>query len=130
MGGKRNKAIFSLGILFFFLLGLFGFSHSTMGIASDGEMSGCPFNLGSVVCTMSPLEHVSALQNLFNMLPSDISTFTLILLLLAFSHVISFAKSPPPKLFAYNNILNRKYIAPAYFLQYAFSDGILNSKTF
>lgn|SRR5258708_16608864 len=132
MLSQLNKTIFSLGILTLFLLSSFGVLHMTMSMGPDGRMDPCPFSPSGSICTMTPLEHISATQSMFSALPQQKNIFSLLLLLISgiallplFLRLFS-----PPKLLYSDLLKNRRYTTPRNFLQEAYSRGILNPKTF
>ena len=116
-------------------LGLFNFGM-TMG--ADGHMSGCPFMGTTAVCQMTPLEHISAWQNMFTATVTQNSDQFIILmslfgltfiaiaaLRLMFDSCVALLESRQ-KLYAKR--------LPAFSLtnplQEAFSQGILNPKLY
>ena len=130
--GKFNGTVFSIGIAIFLFISLFGALH--LGMGSSNSMNDCPFSVGTSICTMTPLEHIGAAQNLINTLPSprNIAYFFLLIISVVLLLALYFLKlfSPPKLSLAYHATYNRRSSPPPNFLQQAFSSGILNSKTF
>jgi hypothetical protein len=112
----------------------FGMLHMGMNMGPDGTMSDCPFAPGgSSICTMTPLEHIGAIQSLFTTLPQRDNALSLFLLLISGIFAVVFfwqSASPPKLLYKRRSIFERGYIPLHGFLQEAFSNGILNSKVF
>lgn len=116
---------------------LFGIVHSIgMQTQPNGKMTGCMF-ISNDLCSMTPLEHAVAWQNLFTSLPGETAALVLLafLLSLAFS-VPSLARSLfqidfislEPDINLYRKRLRTfSYLNP---LQVAFARGILNSKAY
>jgi hypothetical protein len=122
---------------FFLLLLVSSFSlayfHTKGMSAMDVPMPGCPFmNDGvAVLCTMSPLEHIEAWQDMFLAIPV---TFAL-LLCLTLLFVVAFIHSPkwsPPRLRAleFTPLYTTQKLSFQSYIQEAFSSGILNPKLF
>ncbi len=129
---KTVKFLFSLATLTFLMVGSLGIMHMGMGMSPEGQMSDCPFSLDTSVCTMSPLEHIGAVQSFFTSLPQQNNTFAYFLLfILAAATLVTFLliSTSPPKL-AYKRPIDREYIPLHSSLQEAFSRGILNPKIF
>ena len=131
---KLAKSILSLGILIFFSISLFGVFHMGMKMDKDGMDSGCPFALGSSICTMTPLEHLGAIQSLFTALPKGENTLASLLFLtlglIALPSLLSRLFLPPKLLYKRVSVFEYRYTQPKGFLQEAFSNGILNSRAF
>jgi hypothetical protein len=132
---KLVKAIFTLGILAFFLFGVFGVMNFGMDTGVGGTMSHCPFADGMLVCNMSPFEHIAAWQSMFTSLSrqqQDIGSLVL-LLLVSFLVVAWIRKIYPPSknlLRQFLYVRHKEYIPLGNFLQEAFSNGILNPKIY
>ena len=132
---NTGKILFWIGILAILIVPSFGLIHFNMQMGMDGNMSvaNCPFMVGTSLCSMTPLEHISIWQNIFTTLPHQ---NTILQILLAFSVFALFfilfrqVFSPPQNYFYLNRNKYRRYTFPANFLQVAFSRGILNPKTF
>ena len=78
------KTLFVLSAAALFLIGSLGFSHFGMGMGE--QMTNCPFMLGqAAICTMNPLEHIAAWQNVFTALTQEN-----ILIFLIFASLIFF----------------------------------------
>lgn len=130
---KKFMGLFSLLLL----LVSFGFAyfHTQSMSATDIPMPGCPFMNDSkpVLCTMSPLEHIEAWQDMFTAIPT-----TEILLLLSLLLFSLFTLHRLPSKWP-QSILQTFYIPQPYrtprlsfgsYLAQAFSDGVLNPKLF
>ncbi len=132
---KLVKAIFTLGILTFFLFGIFVVMNFGMDTGMNGVMSRCPFADGMSVCNMSPFEHIAAWQSMFTSLPRQQQYIgSLLLLLLVSFLVVTWIRNiyPPSKnllrQFLYTR--HKEYTPRGSFLQEAFSNGILNPKIY
>jgi hypothetical protein len=100
----------------------------------DGTMSDCPFMSGMSVCNMTPFEHLSAWQRMFTTLPNQSTILELILIssILSFCFIyFRYLFSPPKNTFSLTQRrLYQNQFFPRTDLQEAFSNGILNPKTF
>lgn len=102
----------------------------------DSSMSGnCPYidiMDGATGCTMTPLQHVAAAQNMFSVLPQDKNTLSTLILLLLALVIVSFLKNffSPPRVLTPVSFATSRFLPPRSSLQEAFSRGILNPKTF
>ncbi len=124
-----------LGLMAFLFLGIFGMSHSTMGMGPDGSMAmtNCPFMTGqAVVCNMNPLEHIAAWQSMFTSTLAQNGSMFILLFLAALALVWTRSLWPPPEkaLGSTFRILHREEHLPPSLLQELFSSGILNPKVF
>lgn len=129
---KKFIGLFSLLLL----LVSFGFAyfHTQSMLAMDMPMPGCPFMAGqSVLCTMSPLEHIEAWQDMFTVIPVVEILLLLSLLLLSLFTLHRLPSKWP------QSILRAFYIPQPHsvprlsfssYLAQAFSDGVLNPKLF
>jgi hypothetical protein len=102
--------------------------------AMDVPMPGCPFmNDGvAVLCTMSPLEHIEAWQDMFLAIPV---TSIILLCIVALAFAVPFLYSPkwsPPRLraFEFTPLYTTQKLSFQSYIQEAFSSGILNPKLF
>jgi len=137
MTGTLAKTAIVLGITAFLLLGSFGLSHAGMMTGMDGQMTDCPFSPGVAICNMTPLEMISASQNLFTTLPQQKDVFSLLMLLVAgilalavfWKPLLSPFSAPRPSAL-YVLRPRREYIPLHNPLQELFSNGILNPKLF
>jgi len=135
---KSLKSILVLTILLSFLSTLFfGIFHINMDMSSEGQISQKCFMPGmSTMCQMSPIEHISAWQNMFTAIPGGINylvvfliLFTLIISRLALlGRIRQLIVSLPslPLLILYRK---RYFPIPSY-IQEAFSSGILHPKLY
>ena len=134
---KVGGVLLTLGLVAFLMIGFFGFSHSSMAMGEDGNMtmSNCPFMSGqAAVCNMDPLEHIAAWQSMFTSIPSQTGSTLILMLLaaLALAFLWTHLWRPPidctytPSRF----FVRRDYIPPVSPLQELFSSGILNPKLF
>ena len=130
------KAFVFFAIMAFLAVGILGLSKFGMPTGPDGQMQNCSFmNMGgSVVCKMTPFEHMAAWQSMFTSLPlKDISVLASLLLLVA---VVVFLTK---KLWGSQelelvSLHKQRFRDKTFFahspLQEAFSNGILNPKLF
>jgi hypothetical protein len=111
----------------------FGYFHvKNMGVM-DMPMPGCPFmSEFSVVCSMSPIEHIEAWQHMFTAIPGTMALMLLVGVLMLFglrSFTVFFS---PPSL----DVSLRTQFSRAQgdfthnYLQEFFSRGVLNPKLF
>mgnify|MGYP007002409674 CR=1 FL=1 len=129
---KKVMGLFSLLLL----LVSFGFAyfHIQSMSATDMPMPGCPFmSEQSVLCTMSPLEHIEVWQDIFTAIPTAEVLLLLSLLLLALYTLQRLpTKWPQPIFQAF--YIQQPYRTPrlsfSSYLAQAFSDGVLNPKLF
>ncbi len=129
------RSLLLIAFLAFFFVGFLGLGHASM-IASEEQMSNCPFMGMAAVCKMNPLEHIAAWQNLFTM-SSQKDMFALLLLLLlagALSFPISNLwrkkkqRSDTIRLHALRSRIDALIIHSP--LHEALSNGIIHSKVF
>jgi hypothetical protein len=77
-----------------------GWSAHVVNVDMQGEMSGCPF-MGTALCQMNPLEHLSAWQGMLAYLPGQavLSTLLALVLFLALGFPVGtiprLSQSPP-----------------------------------
>lgn len=124
-----NRYFFMIGAGSFLLMSFLGLSHAVMD--RHGEMLNCPFMSETILCQMTPLQHLSAWQSMFTQVSIKEIFNAFVFLLL--SSILSFAftdfwyrkyqleqslyfKSRTPPIFIPNLI------------QEAFSNGILNPR--
>lgn len=127
---KRLTSIFVFLPTFFALaFGMFCFEINLNSMNMAGR---CPFESDhSSICATSPIEHIKEFQNMFSTLPikEDIQIFSLLIpLFLIFGFY--FLHESIASLYARKWSSYRKKPNTPTFLQEAFSDGILNPKTF
>ena len=127
------KRSFILSAVVLFLVGFLVFSHFGMEMGVGEQMTNCPFMPGqAAMCTMSPLEHIAAWQNVFTALAQEnILVFLVFASLIFFfigrlwgtSHIFS-----APALY----MLRRRVEVPIVLspLQEAFLRGTLHPKIF
>ncbi|MBA3733362.1 hypothetical protein H0W91_03230 [Patescibacteria group bacterium] len=134
---KLIKIFLSLGILAFLFVGFLGMSHFTinMEIGSKMSMVDCPCcAVGTSICTMTPVQHISMWQSLFTNIPSQNTTLILLLLASTIAFLFFWTKQlySPPKNILRNSQYSsyQKYIPNAHNFQELFSQGILNPKLF
>ncbi len=131
---KFSKLIAHLTLGIFLIVGGFGVLYSFgMNMNSNRDMSPCPFMAqSSSICTMTPLEHISAWQSMLTALPSvNILLFTLLIFslgttLLTKAILIQLEK----KLLSIYRFRYRKRFRERNYLQEAYSSGLLNPKNF
>ena len=129
---KKFFALLILGI--FLIVGGLGVLYSFgMNMGSNEDMFPCPFMAqGSSMCTMTPLEHISAWQNMLTALPvgnillATLLIFTFVSVLL--SRII--LTRLEHKLLSIYRFRYRKRFTERNYLQEAYSAGLLNPKTF
>lgn len=121
-------------VIIFVLTAFLGASHWGMDVKTEGAMGLCPFMPGVVICNMTPLEHISAAQSMFNTLPQDKNVFVLLILLLAAAISISLLYQWkllfPPVIQRIGSGLRREDAPLLRPLQEAFSNGIIHSRAF
>lgn len=121
-------------VIAFVLTGFLGASHWGMDMGMEGMKGLCPFMPGVVICNMTPLEHISAAQGMFNTLPQDKNLFALLMLLLATAIAVSLLHQRKllfPLVVRYIGFVLRGENAPLLRpLQEAFSNGIIHSRAF
>lgn len=112
----------------------FGGAHIGMDSDMQGQMSGCPFMGMAAICNMTPLEHISAWQNMFTTLPQQKDLFALLFALFGAVAAFLWMKyrfDPPSKaVVPIQKISYQAYIPLATALQELFARGILNPKPF
>ncbi len=130
-----KSAFGSLIVVAFLAASLLG-SSSSMGmqITPEGHMSGCMFSANGL-CSMTPLEHAGAWQNLFASFPAEV----FVMILLAFLLSLVFSLRPltlvllkidalqPDRSFYRKRSRALAHLNP---LQEGFSRGIIHSKAF
>lgn len=123
----KKLAILILTILLFTYIGVFSLN---MNMSNDMHEH-CPFMVGTSICNMTVVDHYSAATTIFTALPQINSFLFLSLIVLGFLSLIFFIPklfAPPPLKFKPFNI---SIYSPLHsYLQEAFSNGILNPKTF
>ena len=127
------KTLFVLSAGALFLIGSLGFSHFGMEMEVGGEMLNCPFMPGqAAICTMNPLEHIAAWQNVFTALaPENILIFLIFASLIFFfvglrrgtNHILS-----APVLWLARRKVEIPFVLSP--LEEAFLRGILHPKIF
>lgn len=128
------KPLFVLAVVAMLLTASFGGAHVGMDPDMQGQMSGCPFMGMSAICNMTPLEHITAWQNMFTTLPQQKDLFALFFAL--FGAVVAFLwmkyRFDPPigAVEPIQKISYQAYIPLATALQELFARGILNPKPF
>ena len=121
------------GVIMFFLISLLGFFYVDM------TMSHCPFMHDMGVCTMSPLEHITAWHGISASIFQK-QNYSAPFFLLAFAALFNFIRfryirfryvpsldSPSPQR-SYH--ARHRFIPPITFLEEFFSNGVLNPKIF
>ena len=130
-----KNLLLSLGIVVFFVVGVFGLPLSGMSMGMDGEMINCPFMDmdGASICNMSLFEHISTWQGTFASVVDQHGAELLLLLLatvLSFTQISLFGLLKDiVRLPLTQRRLRRRVVYRAFF-QEAFSSGILNPKLF
>ena len=111
----------------------FGFFQLESSMNINKATANCPFSTHSeAICQMNPMEHIQEWQNAFTVLPTKniVSIFLFILafiLIGGFTFYGRFLAQKPSFLFFKNIINSFRIFNP---LKDAFSNGILNPKTF
>lgn len=131
------KVFVFFAIAAFLAVGILGLSKFGMPTNADGQMENCPFmNMGggSVVCKMTPFEHMATWQSMFTSLPlKDIFVLASLLLLVVVAVFLT------KKLWGSHELelvsLHRQRFRDKTFFAHsplleAFSNGILNPKLF
>ena len=133
---KLTKTIFTLGVVAFLLMGVFGLSHAGMTMDADGHMTmdTCPFMSGMGICTMSPLEHVAMWQSMFTSTSHELNQILVVLVLMISVLGIAWIRyvfPPPRELVRQRTYYSyREHVPVITVLQELFSSGILNPKLF
>lgn len=136
-GLKRTfvKYSFSLFIVAFLFVGIFGMSQINMGMYESAV--NCPFaNHLMSICKMNPMEHIQEWQSTFTTLPAKDAPSPLLSILLAllalfglrFFKKFSLHDQPWPEVYINSFYLRKHQIFDP--LREAFSNGILNPKIF
>jgi len=124
---------FILSVAALFLAGSLGFSYFGMEMEVGGEMPNCPFMLGqAAICTMNPLEHIAAWQNVFTALAQKNILAFLVLASLIFFFV-GRLRGASHILFAHELYMVRRRVEIPIVLsplEEAFLRGTLHSKIF
>jgi hypothetical protein len=134
--GKIPKMIFLCIAVFALFMFLFGIPHLGIMQEMSNQLGNCPFMDGNTsICSMSPMDHIKAWQNMFVTLPIK---DTLSLLFLSLALLVLFGLKFFKKSFFFEQSLIETYgshlpITDIFIfnsLKEAFSRGILNPKTF
>lgn len=137
--GFITKLLLLIGVFTFMFVSFLGFSHTNMTMGLDGQMSssGCFMpGMTASFCQMNPLEHITAWQGMFTVVPSQNDILALLLILLTlvlgafFLH--SHQSTVPPKtpVSQFQFLYYKRRIPIISPLQEAFSNGILHPKVF
>ncbi len=129
---NKTKSIKKLAILVLtiFLATYVGVFFMSMNMDSNMHEN-CPFMVGTSICNMTIIDHSSLATTIFTALPQINSFLFLSLIVLGFLSLVFFIPklfAPPPLKFKPFNI--SIYSTLHNYLQEAFSNGILNPKTF
>lgn len=130
-----KKCIGAFSLLLLLVSFGFAYFHTQSMSAVDIPMPGCPFmNDGQpVLCTMSPLEHIEAWQDMFVAIPNvEIALLLSLILLSAFAFYRLPQKWPSfsIQLFQISPTYSPRAIRVNSYITEAFSNGILNPKLF
>lgn len=131
-----KKISVSFGLLLIIFMSIFGmmfFQHGGMGQKAQASM--CPFMPDTtVVCKMTPMEHIEKWQSMFASLPASDFLMTVILLVVSaifiFSYIFFSNFLDPLVSIVFVRLRSRQIFKIPNPLQEAFSNGILNPKTF
>lgn len=123
-----------------FLMALFAsFVSMYLHVRGMGNMNmpmpGCPFmNESAVLCTMDPIQHITAWQHMFTATPvmeAMLLLALIIALLLSRTELLSWLwKIPELELLYYKTVTPSERHSSTNYLQEIFSQGILNPKLF
>lgn len=135
LSSQKSTTFVIFGLVMFLLMGIFGFTHFTMGMQMSGDVSDCPLMGITVLCTMDPLSHLTLWQGMFAVLPPNDSTSSLVFLLLSLSFIFALFFHSPRKIFPlsrlkFHPIPRFEYVPIKASLHEALASGILNPKTF
>ncbi len=126
------RYFFILGAVAFIFMSFLGLSHMLMD--RHGEMMNCPFMSTTVLCQMTPLQHLSAWQNMFTQVSIKEISNPFILILLSFLLATLFRNFLYEFNFSLKQNLYFKTKTILVFipnlLKEAFSNGILNPKVY
>ena len=134
---KISRLLGAFILLAFIAVSLFGSgSGISMQTEAHGKMTGCIFS-GTTLCTMTPFEHMAEWQTTLSSIPTQAGSALLLLLVLAAVYV-AFVIARQLRHVSFNLIEIRQKLyrkraftfAYADPLQEAFSQGILNPKTY
>lgn len=84
MAARYDRKILLCAVFAFFAVAIAGPAYVPMPMNDDGTMANCPYLGITALCTMQPLEHVAALQNMLAALPAKIAGIFAAIVLLAF----------------------------------------------
>lgn len=100
----------------------------------DMPMPGCPFmNESAVLCTMDPIQHITAWQHMFTATPvmgAMLLLALIIALVLARTELLSWLWKIPELDLYRRTVTPRERYTSTNYLQEIFSQGILNPKLF
>lgn len=136
MNAKRHIAqmFLAIAVATFVFGGFLTSSHFGIDMQREGSTGRCPFMPGVVICNMTPLEHISAAQSMFNILPQDKEFFALLMLLLATAIAVSLLGQRkllfPPAIRRIGFVPRHEDVLLFRPLQEAFSNGVIHSKAF
>jgi ABC-type phosphate transport system auxiliary subunit len=125
-----------IGVLFLLSLIVslgFGYFHVKNMGSMDMPMPGCPFmSEFSVVCSMSPLEHIEAWQHMFTAIPGTMTLILLLGVLMLFGSrsFTDFFSPPCLEVSSRTKFSRAQNVSTHNYLQEFFSRGILNPKLF
>ena len=133
---KLRKITLILATVAFLWIGLFGLLFPMGEMKANGEMSGCLFNGQMEVCAMNFLQHIALWQAAISSLPQNTKLLE-ILILASVAVALSLLRSKSlAELFEPKSERARLYLGQSprlkifNYLREAFSQGILNSKTY
>lgn len=113
-----------LAVLTVTATGLFPFFHD---MDQDRQVTGCPLMMDeNVICSMSAQEHLSAWQNMFVAIPTEI--LLLLLLIFVTGPILQYLVYKPPKSLLFH--LKERFLTIFDPLQEAFSSGLIHSKAY
>ncbi len=132
----RNRIrIITLSISVFLALGIVSTAYVTMPMNDDGTMANCPYLGITALCTMQPLAHVAAVQNMLAALPAQTASLFGLLALCAFAILSAYAgkrdRGEPlcvPQ--GRRRRMRMRITGTIDALQEQFSNGILHTKVF
>lgn len=136
MAARYDRKILILAIVAFFTVAVAGSAYVPMPMNDDGTMANCPYLGITALCTMQPLEHIAAWQDMLAALPAKIGGIFAAIVLIASAILLVLLHGPNAdtirhSAFSYMKKRRRQsalLIPDA--IRDAFSRGILHTKAF
>ncbi len=129
----NRYAIFSFLLAIVLMVNTGGVLSAAMMSGDDGMMTNCPYMGMSTFCTMSPLEHLTAWQQMFSVTVQQFASISLLLLLITLAAFLYFTERTDTLLLIEVFLPRQRYkergknFDP---LRSAFARGIIHSKAF